>query len=157
MSFFALGRDRFFLRRIRTVHFSWNKSTFPPFIKCLESLLNLHTLEIGWVECSVTTSLRDALKGVKLPQIRTLILPPSAYPLLQHCRNVEDVVHIVRGESETAVSDEFLRTLASKQGSNVRRLAIPLILWADLSCRRFITLHNHGVNTITDRPRRQYS
>ena len=143
------------LRGIMTVHLSWNKSSFPPFVKCLESLPNLHTVEVGWVECSVTTLLKDALKGVKLPQIRSLILPSSAHPLLQHCHDVEDVVYVVR--RETTVSDEFLRALASKQGSKVRRLAIPLTLWVNLSRKRSITLHDHRVNTMTDRPRRQYS
>ena len=139
-----------------TVHFSWNKSTFPPFIECLESLPNLHTLEIGWrMLCYDLTQGRS--QGCKTPSDQDSHPTSFCLSFLQHCHNVEDVVHVVRGESETAVSDEFLRTLASKQGSNVRRLAIPLILWADLSCRRFITLHNHGVNTITDRPRRQYS
>ena len=114
-----------------TVHLSWDNSSFPPFVKCLESLPNLHTLEIGWVGCPVTILLKTAFKGVKLPQIRTLILSSSAHPLLQHCHDVEDVVYVVR--RETTVSDEFLRALASKQGSKVRRLAIPLTLWVNLS------------------------
>ena len=79
----------------------------------------------------MTTSLEKALKGVKLLQIRTLVLPPTAYPLLQHCRNVEDVVCVAgRGTTPT---DGFLESFESNQDSNVKRLAIPLVLWPNPS------------------------
>ena len=46
------------------------------FITCLESLPNLHTLEIGFVDYYPRAPLlENVLKGVKLPQIKTLILP----------------------------------------------------------------------------------
>ena len=135
----SLPRSRLIhaLRRFMTVHLGLGWSTSFPFVKCLKSLPNLHTLEIGWVEYSVTTLLKDALKGVKLPQIKTLILPPPAHPLLQHCCNVEDVVCVVG--CETKSSDGFLRSLTSKRDSKVKRLAIPLVLWPNAPCEWFGT------------------
>ena len=109
-----------------------NSSAFTEFIKCLESLPNLHTLEIARADDPrTTTPLAKALKRVKLPQIMTLIIPPTAHPLLRHCRNVEDVVYVV-GEDATS-SDEFLVSLTSNLGSRVKRLAIPLVSWSDPS------------------------
>ena len=103
----------------------WGDTKLPPFVRCLESLPNLHTLEIGQAEGPITTPLKNALKRVKLPQIKTLILPTTVYPLLQHCCNVEDVICVVR--DTTVFSDEFLGSLASNQDSKVRRLAVPLV------------------------------
>ena len=103
----------------------WNNPTLPKFVKCLESLPNLHTLEIGRTNDYITAPLKKALQHVELPQIKTLILPPAVYPLLRHCRDVEDVVFVVR--SETMSSDEFLGSLVSGKESKVKRLAIPLV------------------------------
>ena len=75
---------------------------------------------------SNTTLLTKALEGVNLPQIKTLILPPNTYPLLQHCPNVEDVICTPR---ETGISyDDFFRSLMSNRDSKLKRLAIPLVL-----------------------------
>jgi len=109
----------------------WNQFAFPGFVECLGSLPNLHTLEIARAHNRITTPLENALKCVKLPQIKTLILPPTAHPLLRHCHNVEDVVYVVG--DEIPPSDEFLESLASNQDSKVKRLAIPLVLWGDPS------------------------
>ena len=79
----------------------------------------------------MTTSLEEALKRVKLPQVETLILPPTAHPILRHCRHVKDVVYMVK--DITWPSDGFLASLASNQNSKVNRLAIPLILWPNPS------------------------
>lgn len=113
-----------------TFHRVWNESS-TLFVECLVSLPNLHTLQIGWTSDSISSSLKDALKGVKLPQIKTLIVPPGAHPLLRHCSDVEDVVCVVKDEPRSP--DEILKSLASRQGSKVKRLAIPLILWPDTS------------------------
>ena len=109
----------------------WNHFPFSEFVEFLGSLPNLHTLEIARAHNRITTPLGNALKRVKLPQIKTLILPPTAHPLLRHCHNVEDVVYVVG--DETMPSDEFLASLASNLDSKVKRLAIPLISWGDPS------------------------
>ena len=120
-----------------TVHLPWNgANTLPSFVKCLESLPNLHTLEIGSGDEITTTPLKNALKRVKLPQIKTLIIPPAAHPLLQCCRDVEDVVCVVRYKPIS--SDEFLESLASNLDSKVERLAIPLVLGTNPSRKWFI-------------------
>ena len=100
------------------------------FVQCLKFLPNLHTLEICGGNV-LGTSLKEALERVKLPQIKTLILPPNAHPILRHCRNVEDVVYMVR--DRTWPSNEFLESLVSNQNSKIKRLAIPLILWPNPS------------------------
>ena len=108
------------------VHFSWDTAFFSPFVKCLRSLPNLHTLSIGRAYDRNITPLAKALKGVNLPQIKTLILLPSAYPLLQHCPNVEDIacsVNVIPGQ----VCDGFLGSLMSNRDSQIKRLTIPLV------------------------------
>ena len=64
----------------------------PAFIKCLESLLNLHTLGIEFVKYYPRAyRLENALKGIKLSKIKTLVLPPVAHPPLKHCPNGEGI------------------------------------------------------------------
>ena len=105
----------------------WDNTTLPKFVKCLQSLPNLHTLEIG--HCDVvhypTPLLRNVLGRVELPQIKVLILPPTAYPLLGQCRNVEDVVYVSMGRA--TLFDEFCESLVSNHDSGVKRLTIPVI------------------------------
>ena len=126
-----------------TAFFPWNGSTLPLFVKCLDSLPNLHTLEIGSPANDYnTTLLRNALKRVELPQIKTLILPLAAHPLLQRCHNVEDVVYV--GGHGGLPSDEFLESLASNRDSKVKQLAIPLILWVNPS-RRWLMVQCFGL------------
>ena len=110
-----------------TVYFMWDFTTFSPFVECLKSLPNLHTLSIGYADDFHTTPLEGALKGANLPQIKTLITPPATYPLLQHCPDVEDVVCPIRYITGPS-SDGFLRSLESNRDSKVKRLAIPLAL-----------------------------
>lgn len=117
------------------MHLLWNGAILHLFVECLESLPCLHTLEIGWTDEFIAAPLKDALRGVKLPQIKTLILPPAAHPLLRHCRNVEDVVCAVG--YKTATFDRFLASLAYDRDSKVKRLAIPLASWTKLSRKRF--------------------
>ena len=127
-----------------TVHLSLDRAIVPPFVECLESLPNLHTLEIKWVDNNtITTSLENALENLELPQIKTLILPLGAYPLLRHCYNVEDVVYLVG--LENLPPDNFLVALASIPDSKVKRLAVPLVLWADLPRKWFSIPLNHRV------------
>ena len=108
-----------------------NSSTLHSFVKCLKSLPNLRTLEMGWMDDSVTIPLKKALKGVELPQIKTLVLFPTAHPLLLHCCGVEDVACVAG--YQTMPHDGFLRSFASTRDSKVKRLAIPLVMKSDLS------------------------
>ena len=110
-----------------TLYIVWDRITPPPFVECLKSLPNLHTLFLRCTIDSITIPLKNALKGVKLPQIKTLILPLAAHPLLEHCHEVENVACVIG--YETAFSDGFLRSLASNQDSKIKQLTIPLTLW----------------------------
>jgi len=103
----------------------WNNATVPKFVRCLQSLPNLHTLEIGQVDYYPTPLLMNVLGHFELPQIKTLILHPTAYLLLSRCRNVEDVVYVFWGEA--ILFDELCGSFASNQDSRVKRLTIPLI------------------------------
>jgi len=117
------------LSRFMTVHYLSRKATHQ-FIKCLESLPNLHTLEVGSRQFEDRIRPHELKKAfvwrVKLPQIKTLIIPESAYPLLKRCPNVEDVVWVITDEPTT--SDKFLRALPPSFRSKVKRLTIPLVL-----------------------------
>lgn len=114
-----------------TVTFTLKGPHVPLFVKCLGALPNLHTLEITEFDNSATEKLRTALQGIELPQIKTLILPVPAHPLLEHCRGAEDVVCVTTRLG--ARSDAFFRSLAFNRDSKVRRLAIPLTGWRKVS------------------------
>jgi len=128
----GLGLIRF-LCRFMTLHSLWNVAKFPLFVECLESLPNLHTLAIGSSDSYITNSLKNALKRYKLPQIKTLILPPCAHPLLKRCCNAEDVDCVVT--DRPVPSEKLLGFLASIRGSKVKRLAIPLVSSCDTSSK----------------------
>lgn len=105
------------------------------FVKCLESLPNLHTLEVAQADEVVKDPLKNALARVRLPQIKTLILSPAAHPLLRHCHDVEDLVCVYQHVAIS--SDSVLGSLASNLDSKIKRLVIPLISWVNPS--RFVT------------------
>jgi hypothetical protein len=132
-----------------TVHLEWMAPAICSFVRCLGALPNLQTLDISsWEGDYITTALEDALGCVELPQIMTLILPPPTYPLLKHCRNVEDVICVIRDKAVS--SDEFLGSLASNQDSKVKRLAIPLFSLDNPSREQPSTLDDRRVNVVTD-------
>ena len=120
------------LSRFLSMPLPWSESTIPLFVKCLESLPNLHMLEIPWADASVGSPLKKALKHIKLPQIKTLIIPPAAHSLLRHCRDIEDLA-CSSDASRKFPSDTILGSLASNRDSKIKRLMIPLILWANPS------------------------
>jgi len=98
-----------------------------PFVRCLSFLPNLHTLQIGSMERGLDDDLlKKALGWMRLPQIKTLIIPEAAHLLLEHCRNVEDVVWVI--EDVRSYPDGFFRSLMPTSNSKVKRLTIPLVL-----------------------------
>jgi hypothetical protein len=109
------------------------ESMLPLFVKCLASLPNLHTLEVPWADVRVIGPLENALKRIELPQIKTLIVVPTAYPLLRHCHGVEDLVYVVRYAPMPIPSDRIFISLASNRDLKIKRLAIPLVSWANPS------------------------
>ena len=105
------------------------------FVKCLKYLPNLHTVEIGssGTSCDARWLKMALMWQVVFPQIKTLIIPKDAYPLLRHCPNVEDIVWVIVNRSIT--SDKFLRSLPPSWRSKVKRLMIPLVSPVDPSRR----------------------
>ena len=108
-----------------TLNFPLEEAHISLFVKCLDSLPNLHTLELAWSYFLLSRKLKKALRHLELPQIKTLILPVDAHPLLEHCPEVEDVVCAAMFDSRGAL-EVFLRSLASNRDSKVHSLAIPL-------------------------------
>jgi len=80
----------------------------PAFANCLQSLPNLHTLELRHVNQEMTMKIKKAFEGVTIPSIRTVVLPTVAHNILRSCPNVEDVICIVGDSSQ------ILGTIASK-------------------------------------------
>ena len=72
----------------------------PTFVNCLQSLPNLHTLELCHVHQEMTTKLKQVFEGTNIPSIRTIVLPTSAHHILRSCPNVEDVTCNAGGGSE---------------------------------------------------------
>jgi len=131
------------LYRFMTLHSLWNVAKFPLLVECLESLPNLHTLAIGSLDSYITGSIEDALKHCELPQIKALILPPSAHPLIKHCYNVEGVDCVV--SNRPIPPNKFFGFLESIRGSNIKQLAIPLVSCYDASSKWSVTLWYHRV------------
>ena len=63
----------------------------PAFASCLQSLPNLHTLELCHIHEGMATKTKKVFKGVAIPSIRTVVLPTVAHHILRSCPNVEDV------------------------------------------------------------------
>ena len=94
------------------------ESILGTFVRCLEALPNLHTLEVISMGTHYSQPLRHALGGVELPQIRTLILPSMAHSLLRHCPNVDDLTC-----TPFRPDKEFVESLAKGQ-QKLRRFAV---------------------------------
>lgn len=88
------------------------------FARCLAILPNLHTLEVISMGTNCSEPLRKALEGVKLLQIRTLVLPSMAHYLLRHCPNVDDLTC-----TPFRPDEEFVGSLAIGQ-QKLRRFAV---------------------------------
>ena len=131
--FIRLGSELICVPRRRlTMHLTY-EATASLLVECLGSLPNLYTLEIPWADERIAGALENALGRMKLPQIKTLVIPPAAHPLLRHCHGIEDLAFVVRYTRTPTPSDQILSSLASNRNSRVKRLAIPLVSWANPS------------------------
>jgi len=89
------------------------------FVECLAALPNLHTLEIGWVKNSLVGELFVTTLGNRELPVRTLVLPPTAHPLLQYCPNVEDLTC-----SDTAPDRSFVESLVAGGLAHITKLSV---------------------------------
>jgi hypothetical protein len=116
--------------KVLTIHLKI-KSTVPLFVKCLESLPNLHTLEVPWANMRIMDLLEKALKHIELPQIKTLVIPPARSFLFSDTVTVLRILSAWSGICDTDISsDTILSSLVSNRDSKVKRLVIPLVSWA---------------------------
>jgi hypothetical protein len=80
----------------------------PAFAKCLQSLPNLHTLQIAGVYGQIATAIKTIFKGYRFSKIRTVILPPMAHHILGSCPQITDITCIGYHENY------FIRTIARR-------------------------------------------
>ncbi|KAG6819257.1 hypothetical protein H0H93_013701, partial [Arthromyces matolae] len=69
-----------------------HKAVLSAFVQCLESLPNLHTLQVVRAHTQMTTHLKLAFEGHVLPQVRTVVLPDHAHNVLRSCPGVREVM-----------------------------------------------------------------
>jgi hypothetical protein len=79
--------------RIVTVTLTRYKTTtvLPPFVKLLQSLPNVHTLQVPHAHSAMTGALKTAFEGSSFPSIRTVIMPTCAHEILRCCPETRDV------------------------------------------------------------------
>ncbi|KAJ7725608.1 hypothetical protein B0H14DRAFT_3620538 [Mycena olivaceomarginata] len=63
----------------------------PVLAQCLQSLPNLHTLHVPYVEGKLGKTFTAAFKNIQLPTVKTIILPCYAHAILGATPNVRDV------------------------------------------------------------------
>lgn len=124
-------------RRTMTVDLACDgtKEILKTFARCLAVLPNLHTLEVVSMAVHYSQYLHTALRGVKLPQIRTLILPSRAHHLLRHCPNVDDLTC-----TPFSPDEKFVESLA-KGRQKLRRFAVLFPTNATIWTREKYTWH----------------
>ncbi|KAG6886857.1 hypothetical protein C0992_001979 [Termitomyces sp. T32_za158] len=65
------------------------------FVRCLETLSNLHTLQILRASGQMTTDFKLAFEAHKLPQVHTVVLPNHAHNVLRACPEARVVTCIL--------------------------------------------------------------
>ena len=78
-------------------------TVLPEFAQCLSQLPNLETLQVVHAHSQMTTVLGQYFKDIKLPSVRTAVLPAHAHNLLRCCPGVRTVV-CTEGESSKLVT-----------------------------------------------------
>jgi hypothetical protein len=87
------------------------------FAQCLQSLPNVHTLQIAGVLRQATTAIKTAFKNHCFLQIRTIILPTLAHHMLSSCPQVEDIMCI-------GYQEDYVFNMISKRCKQVEVLDI---------------------------------
>ncbi|KAF8646023.1 hypothetical protein AX16_007448 [Volvariella volvacea WC 439] len=67
-------------------------TVLPAFVRCLESLPNVHTLQIVHAHTQMTSHFKDHFEGHILSTIRTVVLPSHAHNVLRCCPEARKVV-----------------------------------------------------------------
>ena len=79
----------------------WAPGTvLPAFVRAIEALPNLHTLQVIHTPHKISTALKDAFAGRVFPQVRTITLPGDAHNILRSCPEVRKVVCMGYGSNK---------------------------------------------------------
>jgi hypothetical protein len=78
------------------------------FANCLQSLPNLHTLQIASVNGNLATAIKTAFNGRRFLKIHTITLPVIAHHILRSCPQVRNVA------CTHWVEKYFINTVAQK-------------------------------------------
>ncbi|KAF8596239.1 hypothetical protein BDV93DRAFT_563523 [Ceratobasidium sp. AG-I] len=70
------------------------KIVLPPFVKLMQSLPNVHTIQIPHAHSAITGFLKTAFEGSTFPSVRTIIMPTCAHEILRCCPGARDVTCI---------------------------------------------------------------
>ena len=77
------------------------------FAQCLQSLPNVHTLQIAGVFGQAATAIKTAFKNHRFLQIRTIVLPTPAHHVFSSCPQVKDITYT--GYQEDYVFNTILK------------------------------------------------
>lgn len=83
------------------------KNVLPPFVKLLQCLPNLHTIQIPHAHSAITGALKAAFEGSVFPSVRTLTMPTCAHEVLRCCPGAREVTCIEEdgGRLASALAD----------------------------------------------------
>ena len=74
-------------------HYS-TATDLPTWVRAIEALPNLHTLQILRTHHKISSDLKKAFEGHVFPQVRTISLPTRAHHILRCCPEVRKVICI---------------------------------------------------------------
>jgi len=146
-----VGMRPYLAKYVRTVTVSLTKcsadTVLSPFVRCLESLPNLETLQIVYASLQMTTTLNDAFKGHTFPRIRNITLPSCAHNILRLCPEVRRVVCSQNdgGKLLTAIQRGCKKVEVARGFKADPALMKPQFVL--LSCRRFLLCISYYVMT----------
>jgi hypothetical protein len=87
------------------------------FAQCLQSLPNVHTLQIAGVIGQAATAIKTAFKNHRFLQIRTIILPAPAHHVFSSCPQVKDITY-------TSYQENYIFNTISRRCKQVEALDI---------------------------------
>ena len=87
------------------------------FAQCLQSLPNVHTLQISGVLGQAATAIKTAFKNRRFLQIRTIILPNLAHHILSSCPQAKNITYI-------GYQEDYVFNTMSKKCKQVEALDI---------------------------------
>jgi ABC-type arginine transport system permease subunit len=75
-------------------------SVLSAYVRAIEALPNLHTLQVIHTHCKITTALKDSFAGRVFPKVQTVALPGHAHDILRSCPEVRKIICVGYGASK---------------------------------------------------------